>query len=259
MKKNSIASYTLVVLSLALSFKIVPVYAANFSITGGTYGTTCTSGGYFTPSSVTINGGDTVTITVPANDPYAGGLEIHGFPQGSFTVARGGSVTTNAITANVNYYGTWPSTGCMKGSGAITVSAPTPTPTPTPAPTPTPTPTPSPTTAAPKASTTTTTPKTTTTTTPAATQPTTSTTATPTTTQTTTTKPKPSDHTVASATTTTPSPKSLAFKTVAAVGGASLAVLGAVAVLVWRLILRRRMHTPLPTPPTNQPTDPPPP
>jgi hypothetical protein len=237
--RYSIASYTLVVLSLILSFKIVPVYAANVSITGGTNGTSCSSGGYFTPSSVTINGGDTVTIAVPANDPYAGGLEIHGFPQGSFTVARGGSVTTNAITANVNYYGTWPSSGCMKGSGTITVSAPTPAPTPPPTPTPTPT--------TPRSSTTTTT--------PAATQPTTSTTATPTPTQTTTTKPKPSDHIVASATTATPSPKSPAFKTVATVGGASLVALVGATVIIWRIIIRRRSQNSM-TSPTIQPSDP---
>jgi hypothetical protein len=108
-------------------------YAATTSITGGTDGPNCNSGGYFTPSSTTASSGDTVTISVPSNDPYAGGLEIHGFPQGNFTVARGGSVTTSAITSSVSYYGTWPSTSCMKGSGTITVNSPvSPSPSPTP-------------------------------------------------------------------------------------------------------------------------------
>ena len=120
----------LLAVSLSLPFWSWPVYAANVSITGGTNGPDCNSGGYFTPSTVAIKTGDMVTISVPANDPYAGGLEVHGFVQGSFVVARGSSVTTNAISAAVSYYGTWPSTGCMKGSGTITVSAPVVTPPP---------------------------------------------------------------------------------------------------------------------------------
>ncbi|HEY4160687.1 MAG TPA: hypothetical protein VGM08_01365 [Candidatus Saccharimonadales bacterium] len=107
---------------------MAPVSAANVPITGGTNGPDCNSGGYFTPSSTTVNSGDTVTISVPANDPYAGGVQVHGFPQGNFVVARGSSVTTSPITANVSYYGTWPSTGCMKGTGTITVNAPVSTP-----------------------------------------------------------------------------------------------------------------------------------
>ena len=104
------------------------VDAANTNITGGTNGPNCNSGGYFTPSSVTINSGDTVTINVPANDPYAGGVQVHGFPGGNFTILPGASHTTAALTANVSYYGTWPNTGCLKGSGNISVTQPSPPP-----------------------------------------------------------------------------------------------------------------------------------
>jgi hypothetical protein len=113
-----------VILGLVFFLQVSPVGAANVSIVGGTNGPACNSGCYFTPSSDTINSGDTVTISVPANDPYAGGLEIHGFPQGIFKVTPGGSMTTDPLTADVSYYGTWPSSGCMKGSGTITVSTP---------------------------------------------------------------------------------------------------------------------------------------
>lgn len=116
-------SHALIVLSLLLAFRAVPAAAATASITGGTYGADCDSGGYFTPSSTTVISGDTVTISVPVNDPYSGGMEVHGFPQGSFVVARGSSVTTSPLTSTVSYYGTWPTSGCMKGSGTITVKA----------------------------------------------------------------------------------------------------------------------------------------
>src|SRR5579862_1591245 len=108
--------------SLALALALVgvtgltlnaPVMAATTQITGGTYGPNCNSGGYFTPSSATVNTGDTVTISVPAGDPYPGGIEIHGFPEGNFTVLPGDSHTTTALSANVSYYRTWPITGCM--------------------------------------------------------------------------------------------------------------------------------------------------
>lgn len=121
-----------VAVSLLLMLRVVPVSAATTSIVGGTYGTSCGSGGYFTPSSVTINSGDKVTISVPSNDPYAPGMEVHGFPQGNFTITPGHSFTTNALTADVSYHGTWPSSGCMKGSGTITVKAATPPSTPPP-------------------------------------------------------------------------------------------------------------------------------
>jgi hypothetical protein len=146
--------------SVMLSVLTLPLAAAaaTHAVTGGTNGPLCNSGGYFTPSSITIASGDTITFSVPSNDPYSGGLQIHGFPEGNFTVLPGGSHTTTALIANVNYYGTWPSSGCMKGSGSATVNAPAATPAPgTPAPTqaattagtsktttPTPTPAPSP-------------------------------------------------------------------------------------------------------------------
>ncbi len=121
------------------------IFAASHNITGGSYGPLCNSGGYFTPSTMTISSGDTITISVPANDPYSGGLEVHGFPEGDFTVQNGHSHTTSALTSNVSFYGSWPYTGCTKGSGTITVTHPAPPPPPPPpSPTPTPSPTPHP-------------------------------------------------------------------------------------------------------------------
>jgi hypothetical protein len=79
-------------------------------------------GGYFTPSSITIASGDTITFSVPANDPYSAGLEIHNFPGGSFTILPGQSHTTPALVINVpDYYATWPASGCQKGTGSVTV------------------------------------------------------------------------------------------------------------------------------------------
>ena len=215
-----------VAISLILPFKILPAYAANISITGGTNGAACDSGGYFTPSSATITSGDTITISVPANDPYAGGLEAHGFPQGSFVVARGGSITTNAITANVDYYGTWPSSGCMKGSGTITVSVPTVTP-PTPSPTP-PSTSPS-TTGISSASVP-----------PLATQspnPTVTNAASA-------TKPTPPSQAITNHSTNNTTPLTVssnsALKMVAIIGGGALAVIAAILVTVWRMRSWRR-------------------
>ena len=97
--------------------------AGNVAITGGTNGPSCDSGGYFKPSSVTIKSGETITFSVPSNDPYSGGLQINGLPGGSIVVARGGSMTTSPITATVNFNATWPNeTACKKGSGTITVT-----------------------------------------------------------------------------------------------------------------------------------------
>ena len=118
--------------SLMLTLLALPLaaHAGNVSVVGGTNGPLCGSGGYFSPSQVTVASGDTITFSVPANDPYSGGLQIHGFPEGNFTVLPGSSHTTAALTAGVSYYGTWPSSGCMKGSGSVTASAPaTPVPT----------------------------------------------------------------------------------------------------------------------------------
>ena len=123
---------------LTLCFSVNTTHAANVSITGGSNGSSCNSGGYFDPSSKTINSGDTtITFHVPSNDPYDYGIEIHGFPEGTFTVSKGGSHTTSAITSSFSYYGVWPSAPqCPKGSGSITVNAPAPAPAPTPTSTP---------------------------------------------------------------------------------------------------------------------------
>ena len=249
----------LFILCFSLFLRTTPVSAANVSITGGTYGTACNSGGYFTPSSATINSGDTVTISVPVNDPYAGGLEIHGFPQGSFTVARGGSVTTGAITANVSYYGTWPSTGCTKGSGTIVATAPAQTPPNNSTPPSSSGTTPSSSSAA--TSTTTahaaapaakTTPTTSASTQPASNAPTP---------PTTTVQPKDTNQPKTNVTSKTAlqraDPKSPSFKTVAAVGASSLVFVGAGTFITWRIIIRRRLKTSIPQLPATQSLDPP--
>ncbi|HUB92877.1 MAG TPA: Ig-like domain-containing protein [Verrucomicrobiae bacterium] len=125
MKKQKLLGFIVYALVFGL-IALQPAHtsAATTDITGGTNGPLCNSGGYFTPAAVTVTSGDTITFSVPANDPYAGGVQVNGFPQGSFVVPRGGSVTTQALTANVSYQGTWPnSPSCIKGSGTITVQA----------------------------------------------------------------------------------------------------------------------------------------
>lgn len=250
-------SNLLFVLCLLLFLRVVPVSGANVSITGGTNGTACDSGGYFTPSSVTINSGDTVTISVPADDPYTGGLEIHGFPQGSFTVARGGSMTTNTITADVSYYGTWPSSGCMKGSGTITVTAPVQPPPSNPGPTPTPTPSSSSSSSTPNTNTPPPAVKTTPTT-PTATKPTPNTSVSPPmTVQPKVTNP-PKTNAMPKTKFTPPSRKSPGLKTVAIVGSSSLVFVVAT-FIIWRRIIRRRLPNSKTQSPTDQSPDPPPP
>jgi hypothetical protein len=113
-------------------------HATSHNITAGSNGTGCNDGGYFTPGSITIPAGDTITFSVPATDPYAAGLEIHNFPGGNFTILPGASHTTPALVISVpNYYATWPSSGCQKGTGSVTVeqiTTPPPPATPTPPP-----------------------------------------------------------------------------------------------------------------------------
>lgn len=224
-----------------------PVSAASTSIVGRTNGADCNSGGTFTPSAVTITSGDTVTISVPVNDPYSGGIEVHGFPQGSFVVARGGSVTTAAITANVSYYGTWPSSGCMKGTGTITVSAP--------ASTPLANSSGSAASSSGSSSVSSSSPAGAAKTTPAAPTPKSSTTpATP------TTQTAPTDATSRPATTsqskdeaatrkatTSDAPQSPKSKRVAIIGGGGIVIIAAVATICWRLLTRRRLATPTST------------
>jgi len=125
MKKQNLLKLSLLVLVLLLTtLRPTSTFAATSSVTGGTNGPLCSSGGYFTPSSVTVASGDTITFSVPSNDPYAGGVQVNGFPQGSFVVPRGGSVTTQALSTSVSYQGTWPGDpGCIKGSGTVTVKA----------------------------------------------------------------------------------------------------------------------------------------
>jgi hypothetical protein len=110
--------------------------ASDYAVTGGSNGPGCSDGGYFSPPSITVPSGSTITFSVPSNDPYYAGLQVMGFPEGTFVIAKGGQHTTAPLTSSVNYHATWPSqTSCPKGTGSVTVTAaPTPTPTPTPAP-----------------------------------------------------------------------------------------------------------------------------
>jgi hypothetical protein len=145
MKKTAVLIVSVAVL-LSTVFYYKPVNAATHNVVGGTNGPNCNSGGYFTPPVTPITAGDTITFSVPANDPYSGGLTIHNFPGGDFTVLPGGTHTTDALLVDVSYNATWPAPPyCLKGSGTVTISHPAPPP-PAPAPTPPPpVPTPSPT------------------------------------------------------------------------------------------------------------------
>jgi hypothetical protein len=128
MKKITVLALVVSILISIGGFR-APALAANHSITGGSNGPGCNDGGYFTPTNITINSGDTITFSVPANDPYSAGLEIHLFPGGDFTVlpGAGGSHTTPPLVIDVpNYYATWPSKpDCKKGTGNVTVVSPT--------------------------------------------------------------------------------------------------------------------------------------
>jgi hypothetical protein len=132
MKRNTVVVLTLLVLAAPFVF-YKPAHAATYDITAGSNGPGCSDGGYFTPNAKTINAGDSIKFSVPANDPYSAGLEIHNFPGGNFTILPGQSHTTPALVVSVSYYATWPSSGCQKGTGNITVQTPAPDPSPPPA------------------------------------------------------------------------------------------------------------------------------
>jgi hypothetical protein len=125
MKKTAAAALSLAIIFSAVFF-YKPAYAANVKVTAGSNGPLCNSGGYFSPSgNISVNAGDTITFSVPANDPYSAGLEIHNFPGGSFTILPGDSHATPALEVDIpNFYATWPSSGCQKGSGSVTVRQP---------------------------------------------------------------------------------------------------------------------------------------
>lgn len=254
--------HAIVALSLLLALRTVPASAATTNITGGTNGASCNSGGYFTPSSVTINSGDTVTISVPSNDPYAGGMEVLGFPQGNFDIARGGSFTTNPITANVSYHGTWPNDpACQKGSGTITVSAPV---------SPPPSSPPSSggssgstsgsssggttkSTSATSSTKSTLNSPTTSSTQPTTTTPTPATTSTPTTAPIITPKSQPTKTSQPNKVATVTMAKNPALKNAATIGGGGLAVIAIGLFIAWRLLARHRLRVPAVQPVTTTP------
>jgi hypothetical protein len=122
MKKITVLVLAVVVLvSSVVIYK--PAQAGTHNITIKSNGPSCNDGATFTPgNSITLNAGDSITFIVPPDDPYSGGIEIHSFPGGDFTVARGSSHTTPALLVDIpSYSATWPSTSCQKGSGSITV------------------------------------------------------------------------------------------------------------------------------------------
>jgi hypothetical protein len=126
MKKITVLVLAVVLLVSSVVYYKKPVQAVTHNITIKSKGAGCSDGATFTPSnSISVNAGDSITFTVPQDDPYAGGVEIHNFPGGDFTVARGSSQPTPALLVDVpNYIVTWPSSGCTKGNGVITVIQP---------------------------------------------------------------------------------------------------------------------------------------
>src|SRR5260221_13053272 len=111
------------------------VEAASYDITansGGTGGGT----GTFSPPSITVNSGESVSITfhVPANDPYCCGMIITG-NGGQFntgTIMSGGSAMVNfTATSSFTFTSKWP-TGIVKGTGTVNVNPPPPPPPPPP-------------------------------------------------------------------------------------------------------------------------------
>jgi hypothetical protein len=127
--KIKMKKITVLVLAIVLLVSSVAIYrparAETHEIKAKSGGLNCGDGGSFDPSIITINAGDSITFKVPSDDPYPAGLEIHGFPGGNFTILPGGSHITPALLVDVpNYYATWPSTTCKKGTGNIIVKQP---------------------------------------------------------------------------------------------------------------------------------------
>jgi hypothetical protein len=137
MKKLSVLLIVFTIMA-GTAFFYRPAHAASHDVTGGSKGPNCNDGGYFDPGSITINAGDTITFHVPKDDPYPGGIEIHNFPGGNFTIAPGDSHTTPPLVIDIpSYYATWPSSGgCQKGTGSVKVVTPTAPPPDSPAPSP---------------------------------------------------------------------------------------------------------------------------
>jgi hypothetical protein len=144
MKKITVlAAFLFILTSTVVLSK--PAHAATVNIVAGSNGPNCNDGGYFKLSGIAVTNiivtaGDTITFSVPKDDPYAFGLEIHNIPGGNFTILPDQSHTTGALLVDIpNLSATWPSSGCQKGSGTVTVKQPV---TPPPAQTPNPTPPP---------------------------------------------------------------------------------------------------------------------
>jgi cell division septation protein DedD len=129
MKKTAAAALSLAIIFSAVFF-YKPAYAANAKVTAGSNGPLCNNGVYFSPSgNISVNAGDTITFSVPANDPCSAGVEINNFPGGSFTISPGDKHETPALEVDIpNFYTTcyssWPSSDCKKSTGSVTVHQP---------------------------------------------------------------------------------------------------------------------------------------
>lgn len=137
MIKHRVGVFVAVVV-LLLGLHVASVSAANvsFSITANS-GSANADEGNFAPGGITVDQGDSVTITfsVPAGDPYCCGAQVKG-DGGQFdtgTIAKGGSqMVTFTATSSFNFTSYWPSSGISKASGTVTVNAPTSSPPSTP-------------------------------------------------------------------------------------------------------------------------------
>lgn len=138
LKQKSALKVFLNLLLIPLLLSTNMAHAANvpFNITANS-GSPSPGMGTFSPSSISVNQGDSVTITfaVPADDPYCCGIQIKGdggqFDTGAISP---GATAIVDFTANSSFGFTsyWPGTGTIKAHGSVNVSTPTPTPPSTP-------------------------------------------------------------------------------------------------------------------------------
>jgi len=113
---------------LLLGFILFPAKASamTHTVTVNSNGTHCGDGGFFEPSSLTIDDGDTITFTLPADDPYQNSELVKGVPtaNSSLLIPLGGSKTTVALHDNATFNAYWGNGSCHKGSGTVTVNDP---------------------------------------------------------------------------------------------------------------------------------------
>lgn len=110
---------------LSSSF-ITPVSAANIQPITAVWGSAdCTTSGYFSPATTTIDSGDTVSFYVSATDADPNGVIISGLPGGDITLLPGTGAVSAPITTDVSFSGVGASAGgCSLGGGSISVNTP---------------------------------------------------------------------------------------------------------------------------------------